>query len=45
MKKPIRIAHTGYIFIGYGNYKLCIFPEQKAARLHFGNKTYHFGKW
>jgi hypothetical protein len=44
-KKVIRVAHTGNIFLGYGNYKLCIFPDKKAARLHLGKKTYHFGNW
>lgn len=45
MRNFIRRAHTGNIFVGYGDYMLCIFPREKSARLHFGKRTFHFGNW
>ena len=35
-----RSKRTGSIEIGSGIFRLCIFPFERAIRLHLGKKTY-----
>lgn len=44
--KPIRYHKSnGALFIGGANNKLAVFTRSKRARLHLGNRCFHFGKW
>lgn len=44
--KPIRYSKTnGALNIGGRHNKLAIFTREKCARLHIGNRTFHFRDW
>lgn len=44
--KPIRYSSTnGAINIGGRRHKLTIFTQERVARLHWGDRTFHIGDW
>lgn len=46
MLKPIRYSSTnGALHIGGRKYKLSIFTREGCARLHLGDRNFHFGNW